>query len=101
MDVILGTKLKLNLHIDKYDDMSMSDYDFDVEVFSSKGTNSMMYKKADMIKIDDDNYCLLVDTAIIGLGKIKLKVHAYIPDNDFVGGVRDEIDIVDTRLVVI
>ena len=101
MDVFLGTKIKLNLHIDKYDGLSMSDYNFDAKIYTLRGENIIFYKKEDMLKIDDDNYCVLVDTSIIGLGRIFVKIHAYIVDNDFDNSIRDEIGVIDTMLNVV
>ena len=101
MDVIIGTKIKLNIHIDEYDGLSMSDYDFDATIYTPRSENSIFYKKEDMIKIDDDNYCVLVDTSIIGFGRILVKIHAYLDDFDFEDSIRDEIGVIDTMLNVV
>lgn len=42
MEVHLGTKLKLNLHIEKFEDMSMSDYFFGVEVYTPRGNHKIV-----------------------------------------------------------
>lgn len=101
MDVIIGTKIKLNIHIDEYDGLSMSDYDFDATIYTPRSENSIFYKKEDMIKIDDDNYCVLVDTSIIGFRRIFVKIHAYLDDFDFEDSIRDEIGVIDTMLNVV
>ena len=42
--------------------------------------------------IQRHNYYLCVDTAEFGTGNITVIVHAYVPDTDFDGGIRDEYD---------
>ncbi|MGN0929172.1 MAG: hypothetical protein ACI4N3_00855 [Alphaproteobacteria bacterium] len=101
MDVVLGTKIKLNIHIDKYDGLSMSEYNFDAKIYTPRSDNSIFYEKEDMIKIDDDNYCVLVDTSIIGLGRIYVRIHAYLDDFDFEDSIRDEICVYDTMLNIV
>lgn len=101
MEVHLGTKLKLNLHIEKYEDMSMSDYFFGVEIYTPRGNSKIVFDKDNLIKIDDDNYAILIDTLLIGIGRIFVKVHALIPDPDFDNGLRDEVQVLDSSIVVI
>ena len=101
MEVHIGTKLKLNLHIEKFEDLSLSDYDFSVEIYTPRGNNKIIYSKDNLIKIDDDNYVFLVDTSIIGLGRIYVKIIAKIPDYDFEEKVREEIQVINSGIVVI
>lgn len=100
MEVQIGTKIKLNLHIDKYAGLSMSEYDFNAEIYTPRGKQKIAYRKEDMIMIDDDNYCILIDTAIIGLGRIKIKVSALFPDDDFSDNIREEIEVIDTGIII-
>lgn len=39
-----------------------------------------------------NNFYLRFDSAEFGNGSITVIVHAYVPDSDFEGGIRDEID---------
>lgn len=51
-----------------------------------------------MIKVDEDNYLALVDTATIGIGNLHITLTAYIPDNDLNGGIRKEVVCVPTNI---
>ena len=94
-----GTELKLNINISPIDNHSMSDYDFKVEVYCSPSF-SITVLKEDAIKVDDNNYIILVDTMALGTGKVKLKVTAYIPDDDFSDYLRTEVAYVNTDIVI-
>lgn len=100
--IFFGTELKLNINIEPIDGMTMDDYDFEVEVIG--GTfkrSSIVIKKDDAIKIDSNNYVLLVDTEELGVGDIKCKITAYIPDTDFADTLRTEVSLIDTGINVI
>ena len=97
--VFTGTEMKLNISIDPIDGYSMEDYNFSIEVFTSV-SRSLKVGKKDAIKVDKDNYVVLVDTQAIGQGRVKCKIVAYIPDNDFADGLRTEVTIVDTMIDV-
>ena len=57
--------------------------------------------KRDAIRIDENNYVLLVDTEELGAGDVKCKITAYIPDFDFPDTLRTEVSLIDTGLNVI
>lgn len=103
--VFIGTELKLNLHIEPIDGISMSQYDFEVEIFTSS-KNVKKFLKKDCIKDDDDNYLILLDTSDLGVGEIKCKVTAYIDDDDFAGdggmkdGFRTEVVGINTGIII-
>lgn len=96
----LGTELKLNLSIDPIGDAHMSTYDFIVEVFCNP-IKSLMIKKSEANEVDADNYILCINSNAIGKGKVKVKVTAYIPDEDFAEGLRTEVIVVDTGISII
>jgi hypothetical protein len=96
----IGTELKLNIHIEPIGDTTMDDYDFEVEVFCSP-KKSIITPKADLIRVDSDNYIVLVDTNVVGAGDLKCKVTAQIPDGDFPDQLRTEVVIVDTGINII
>lgn len=98
--IIIGTELKLNIHIEPMGDITMSNYDFEVDVYCSAKAN-INIKKQDAIYIDDNNYVVLVDTNDLGVGNVKCKITAYIPDEDFKDGFRTEISGVITDIEIV
>lgn len=90
---ILGSELKINVHVEPIDGMHMSDYNFECEFFAHTNRGAKIPKEK-MRKVDDDNYIALITTElgkIIGRGSLKLRLTAYIPDSDFEDGVRTEV----------
>lgn len=111
--VFLGTELKLNIHIDPIPkhpkqegeetqdgEWNMEDYDFEIEVFCTP-KKTVTITKDDAIWIDKNNYVVLIDTNEIGVGTLKVKVIAQIPDGDFIGQTRTEVSIRDTEIEII
>lgn len=97
---LVGTKLKLNVHIDPIGELTMKDYNFEVEVFCSS-KQPIIIAKEDAIQVDDNNYIVLVDTNEVGAGSLKCKVTAQIPDGDFPDGLRTEVVCIDTGINII
>jgi hypothetical protein len=54
-----------------------------------------------MIRVDSNNYIVLVDTNEVGAGDLKCKVTAYIPDGDFPDELRTEVVNIDTGINII
>lgn len=98
--IFLGTELKLNINIEPIGELTMDDYDWSVEAYCST-RNTVVIKKKDAIRMDSDNYVILVDSAIIGSGDIKCRITAYIPDGDFHDGLRTEIVGIDTGITIV
>ena len=96
----IGTELKLNIHIEPMDSLTMDDYDFEVEVYCSP-KKTIVVKKESTIRIDENNYVVLVDTNIVGAGDLKCKFTAWIPDGDFPDSLRTEVVSVDTGINII
>lgn len=90
--IILGTDIKINVHIEPIDGLSMSDYDFEC-TFYVRPDKSITIPKSKMIKVDNDNYIALInseDAYIVGKGKLTMEVTAYVTDQDFDDNVRTE-----------
>lgn len=112
IDVIQGTEIKLNLHIDPIGDNHMggaNGYDWKCEVYTSSESKIIIEKDSDLALNEEvltgpDDTILLIDTANLEPGIIKVKVIAYIPDADFAyegnDGLRTEIQIVNTNIKV-
>lgn len=98
-NVFLGTELKLNVNIDPIGALTMDSYDFVVDVYCVVN-KTLSIKKADAIRVDENNYVVLVDTKLIGSGTLKCKVIAEIPDADFEDLYRTEISIIDTGIEI-
>lgn len=100
--VYIGTELKLNINIDPIDGKTMDDYNFEVEVFCNVHKSSTI-KKGDnnCIKVDSNNYIILIDTSTVGVGNLKCKVTAYIPDTHFVDLLRTEVVLLNTDIQIV
>ena len=98
--VELGTELKLNIHIDPIDGVTIDDYDYTTEVYCSP-RKSIVIPKSETIRTDNENYIVRVDTNIIGVGKIICRVVAQIPDGDFDDGLRTEVVAITTNINVV
>lgn len=96
----IGTELKLNIHIESIGSITMDDYKFEVETYCIPA-KTIVTNKNDMIRVDSNNYIVLVDTNEIGVGKLRCKVTAYIPDADFNDGFRTEVVNIDTGIEIL
>lgn len=99
-ECVLGTQLKLNIHIDPLGSLHMDDYDFECKFFVYQN-KTVTIQKQQMAKIDNDNYLALLDTMPLGIGNLHITLTAYIPDNDFNGQIRKEIVCVPTDINII
>ena len=92
----VGTFLKFNVSLSLPGGFTMDDVDFTCEffVYSDK---VFRVAKADMVKVDENNYIAVVDTTKIGAGKLKLTVTAYVPDGN---KMRPEIETIDTGVYI-
>lgn len=97
--VFIGTEMKLNISIEPLDGLTMDAYDFEVEVYVSQ-RKVVSAKKAECKRVDENNYIVLVDTNLIGTGKLLCKVIAYIPDGDFNDGLRTEVAVLQTGIII-
>lgn len=100
MKVYQGTELKLNIGIEPIGGLTMDEYDFSIEVYCFQN-KAIKFGKADTIRVDANNYMVLVDTSALGAGELKCKVTAQIPDGDFKDGIRTEIAYVDTNITIV
>lgn len=104
--VFLGSDLKLSVTIDPVDSIKATEFtDLKISVYCSPNKIIQYDKKvpnSGIIEIDDDTYVLLVDTNKLGVGDIKIKVEASIPDSDFIEtNKRREIAVLDTGITII
>lgn len=85
----VGTDLKFKLGI-SCTGFSMADDDFSVTLV--QGNVSIVVTKDEMVE-DAGDYYLLVDTTQFKPGELKMIVTAYVPDDDFPGGTRREVNV--------
>lgn len=95
----LGTELKLNITAELGNGLHLSDVDFTATFYSSL-RRSEVFAKEDMVKVDDDNYIAVIDTAKLGTGEYMMKLVAEIPDADCEDGFRTEVVKVPTLVFV-
>ena len=100
--IFLGTELKLNINIEPMNRITMDDYDFEVELICGTFNKSnKVIKKEQAKRVDSNNYIVCFDTAEVGAGKLKCKVTAFLPDDDFEDGKRTEVVEIDTGIEII
>ena len=99
-ECVIGTQLKLNIHIDPLGPLHMSDYDFECKFFVFQ-KRAITIAKSEMVQIDQDNYVAIIDTAVLGIGNLHMTLTAQIPDADFEGVLRKEIVCVPTNIDIV
>ena len=95
----VGTELKLNITAELGNGLHLADVNF-TAIFYSSPRRSEMFTKEDMVKVDDDNYIAVIDTAKLGDGEYMMKLTAEIPDADCDDGFRTEVVKVSTHIFV-
>ena len=63
----------------------------DWKVVFQCGRNTIELTKADMV-VEGEDFIATVDTALLGAGTLSATTYAYVPDDDWDGGIRTEID---------
>ena len=99
-ECVIGTQLKLNIHIDPLGPLHMSDYDFECKFFVFQ-KKAITIAKSEMLQIDQDNYAVLLDTGSLGIGNLHITLTANIPDGDFKDVLRKEVVCVPTNINII
>lgn len=100
MNIFLGTELKLSVNILKIGSLSMHDYDWYIDVYTSP-KKCVTVKKEDADYITDDYYIIVVDTKQLGQGEVKCKITAEIPDTEVADGFRTEVVIANPDITII
>lgn len=99
--VFVGTELKLNLYFEPIGDTKMGDYDFKVEAYCTTPEEGITLDEKDIKIIDDNNCNVLINTAEVGIGTLKIKVTADIEDLDFADQIRTEVVCVNTGIKIV
>lgn len=95
----IGTEFKINVHVEPIGGYHMDDYDFSCKFYIYM-SRAVEMKKSDMIRVDADNYIACIDSSKIGIGAVRMRITALIPDGDFPDGFRTEVETVDTKVMI-
>lgn len=98
-DVLLGRDLKLTVSIDPINGKTMKDFDFKVEAFT-RG-KAVVIEKSAATPIDESNYSFILHSRLVGVGRLKLIVTAYIPDTDSDTMFREEPVLLDPKINIV
>ena len=82
------SEVEVNIHLYPIDGYTMDEYDFTCEIFCSSMRKQILHK-SDLRRVDENNYVAIVDTSKIGVGKVKIRVSARVPNDNFDDGYRD------------
>ena len=101
MPPALGTVLKIGVTANIGNDMHLSDVDFTCTFFNKNGSSSQNFQKSEMTYLDDDNYMAVVDTTKMGTGKYYARLTVMVPDDNVIGGIREEVVSFPTNIYVV
>lgn len=87
-ETLVGTVKKYKVEIEG-EGFDMEEDDFTVEI--RRSGQSIVLHKEDMIH-NSDGFYIAFDTGAMGAGRYEAITRAYVPDDDFEGDVRPEID---------
>lgn len=95
----VGTKFKINVHVEPIDGYTMDDYGFTC-LFYIYANRYVEVKKEDMVRLDESNYVACIDSSKLGVGLVRMRITADIPDADFPDGYRTEVEDVSTGITI-
>lgn len=99
---VVGSGVVLNIHMEPMSGHSLSSVEWEAEVGSNNlSSKTMVIKKSEATKQDDDNYHIAFNTAKIGSGKYYVILTAHIPDGHFPDGTRTEVRLMDPNVTVL
>jgi hypothetical protein len=99
--VCLGTEVKLNINNEPMGKQTMDDYDWQIEAYIPRGRGKVTIRKEQAIRVDADNYMVVIDTAAVGVGDMYIKQTAIIPDADLADKKRTEVDVQFSGLTIV
>lgn len=97
-----GTQVKLEVSNQPIGELTMDDYYFELEAYTTAGgRRTQLIKKDETVRKASDRYAFIVDTSLLGTGELWIDQTAFIPDADAPGGTRKEVSINFTNMIVI
>ena len=87
--VPIGNDTKAEFTADLPDDLKLSDVEFTGIMINADTAKTVAFTKADCIMVGDGaSYVVLIDTNVMGVGQLLLKLTVKIPDTDYQTGYR-------------
>ena len=97
-----GTQAKIQVSNLPIGDLTMDDYYFELEAYTTAGgRRSQRITKDQATRVDANHYTVIIDTALLGLGELWVDQTAFIPDGDAPSGQRREVSVSFTNLIVV
>lgn len=95
---VIGTDLKIKVNVSPIGTVHLEDCDFTCTFFVND--KKVTKTKAQMVRLDRDNYLALVDSTSLGIGTVKMTIKLEVPDTDFPDQTRTEIDTICTGIEI-
>ena len=96
----VGTQQKFSVSIKPEEPLTMDDCDFVVEAWCYP-RRVIEIDKAEAVREDAGNYSIIVDTALVGSGSLKMRVRIKVPDTDLAAGYRMEVvDVGEVGVII-
>lgn len=95
----IGTTLKINVSADFGAGLKMDDAEFTCTFFTNN-RRSVSVRKADMLRIDENNYLAVIDSRELGAGTITMLFDGEVDDGDCPDGKRHEVLRVKTGITI-
>lgn len=99
MNIFLGTEVKLLIKIDDIGDLTMKDYEWNIEAYTSK-RRSVTINSSEAIETSE-GYIVKIDTSLLGVGIMYCKITAEIPDPELDNITRREVVIIDPDINIV
>lgn len=87
---VAGTRAKINMNLPLPSGNTLENTEWELKIFVDTNPKSFIVRKADCIRVNENNYIIPVDSAILGAGKYYATVEVRIPDGTFPDGIRIE-----------
>ena len=99
--VFLGADFSVAVNAEPLSGMTMDEYGFEVEIWSSTRMRSVKFTRQQLARDSENSYIASLNSADIGLGSVRVRMIAQIPDGKFDDSTRTDIDEVITNIVIV
>lgn len=87
---IIGSEIKIALNVEPIGDMTLADYDWEVEFYTDREGVRVKKTKNECVDCGDGSFICVVDTTSLPSGTLTVLITAYIPDADCTDALRTE-----------
>lgn len=87
---IIGSEIKIALNVEPIGDMTLSDYNWEVEFYTDREGVRVKKQKSECVDCGDGSFICVVDTTSLPSGTLTVLLTAYIPDADCEDSLRTE-----------